>query len=206
MGQAQTWQLSPGGEVMGAALSALRWIFGAREPEPWTPPKAYEWYVDGAKWLIGVAAAVIAFGLTWLKDTPDRLALDLFLPGAALLFLAAVAAMYYIWHSYFYAALLETGRSESESDVAKLGELRDFLFNAMLWCFALGMAVFAFSAATQGYAIATLPARDSLQIAPAGVGARPAILAYAQREGRLWALESRPDGSLWWRPLRPPPR
>jgi len=67
--------------------------------------KVFEMYLEGAKWLLAIAAGMLVYGLDRLTEHPvEGWPLRLFAVSSAFLGVSAAAALYYLQKSFAYAS------------------------------------------------------------------------------------------------------
>jgi hypothetical protein len=162
------------------------------------PTRSFELYVEGARWLIVIAAGVLAFGFDALKDHVGRLSFYVYCLTAGLLAVAVAFGLAYLWYSYAYASQRE-GKPRGDPDVRRAKARSDRAFNLLLWTFGAGMVSFA---VFSGMLMLELRlASPTLTLTPVSSADAPSVIA--QRDGRLWLLERTAQG-LRWTELPPP--
>lgn len=170
---------------------------GADAPPAFSLPKALEWYLDGAKWLIAIATGMLAFSLQTIKGAPQGMAFWVFLVAAGFLVLMIGLGIWYLWTSYYYAALREGGAGRDDAKVIRFKARSDQLFQATFWSFIAGMVLFvAFHATYLVYPPAKDPPPLQLHVGGATI--------VAQRGERLWTMTPMPHGAVAWRKVPPP--
>ena len=166
-----------------------------------TPPKSFEWYLEGVRWLLVIAAGAVAFGVASLEKTPWWPAYVAFGLFTAPLAIASFFGVHYLFNSYKYADLREANTPADNTEVQKYKGRANRAFLVTEWGFAIGMVLFAVFGVVYVY---DTWARQDDKLEIQAVAAGGPELAVATRGERSWMLVRHPDGSTGWRPMKRP--
>ena len=135
----------------GEKVGRLEVSLSPPEPRPQEPRKSLEWYLGGVKWLVTLAVAALAIGISWFETrTPGPVAATLLAAsGLGLLTAAGAGLMCYLWIVAFADAEEKEQRGriarESEAELGKLKEKADRAYkllsrnyNVLVWSFGVG--------------------------------------------------------------------
>jgi hypothetical protein len=175
----------------------------ALPPTPTAVPKSYEWYVEGAKWLVAIIAAVLAFGMSSLQAHPgDPTSLILFAVTASVLVVAGGFALTYLLQSYYYAGLRESA-PEKVDEARAVKRICDRAFTGLIWSFSVGMIFFLLFGAAQLWSL-RVGEDERLEVYP--LSARSVCAQAVVRDGAaLWLLERCSSAAPTWQRLNGPP-
>ena len=163
------------------------------------PTKAFEWYLDGVKWLVAISAAAIAFGIACLEKGANAVVYWAFALYVAPLMVTSAAGVWYLFWSYEYADARESGVPRHHPDVVLAKSRSDLAFAIVVWSFTFGMLFFGGFGGFYVWSAWEKQQTDRPEIHALASGrGEPAIL---QRGEKAWILTHRGDGSLYWRPL-----
>jgi hypothetical protein len=165
------------------------------------PPKSFEWYLEGVKWLLVIAAGAVAFGVASLEKTPWWPAYVAFGLFAAPLAVASFFGVHYLFNSYMYAGLREANTSPDDLEVVTYKGRADQCFRLTTWGFAIGMVLFA---AFGGLYVYDTWVRQDHHLEIVALATDGPELAVVRRGERTWLLVRHPDGSTGWRPMKTP--
>lgn len=163
------------------------------------PTKAFEWYLDGVKWLLAISAAAIAFGVACLEKGADAAVYWAFALYVPALMVNSAAGVWYLFWSYEYADARENGLSRRNVDVRLAKSRSNLSFNVVVWSFFLGMVLFGLFGGIYVWSSWNKQQGDSPELQALAPGVTDQ--AVLRRGDRAWILTRRPDGSLYWRPL-----
>lgn len=167
--------------------------------EPPSLPKSLEWYLEGVKWLVIIAAALIAFGVACLEKTgwwPAYLAFGLFAPllGASCYF-----GVLYLFHTYHLAGLREKKTKDTDQAVKDAQCSSNDAYRGVVWTFPYGVLAFAIFGGIYVWDLWVKHQAES----PSFYALAPGTVdqAVLRKGDAAWILTRRPDGSLYWRRL-----
>jgi hypothetical protein len=163
--------------------------------------KSFEWYVDGAKWLLAIIAGVLTLGMGALKDARSDWSFWTFGASALVLLAGGAFGVSYLWNAYDYASLREGGAAKDAHAAVERQALNDWLFAGLVWCFRIGMLLFIGFGALAIWS-ARPPDPDKLVVTPAS---GPDAVAIAQRGRHIWLLKPAAGGYQWLE-IAPPPK
>ncbi|WP_297693781.1 hypothetical protein [Phenylobacterium sp.] len=173
-------------------------------------PKSLEWWLDGLKWLVAIGAGAIAFGMASLEKTGFWGAYLAFALYGPLLAFGSAVGVFYLFNRYYHSGLRELGKAADETEEVHQANLARYLkrskafYRLTVWSLSLGMLLFAVFAGAYVWDL-WRKQTDERVLAVQALPPGGPDLAIAQTHGRGYLLHRRPDGSLVWRPLKPPP-
>lgn len=164
--------------------------------------KAFEWYLDGVKWLVAISAGAIAFGVACLEKGAAAPVYWAFAAYVVPLMVTSAAGVWYLFWAYDYADSRESGLQRRHRDVVLAKARYGAAFAIVVWSFTFGMLLFGAFGGAYVWSAWDKQQGDPPEIHALSTGGKD--LAILRRGDKAWILMGRGDGSLYWRPLKLP--